>query len=267
VNCGVGKGSIFSFDIPVVVEKETEIQMTQPERKAHAIAPDQKDYRILIVEDRLENRLLLLKELTSLGFGVREAVNGQQGVEMWENWKPHLIWMDVRMPVMDGYEATRQIRAKETKLANGKSRESQRSHPQTVIIALTANAFEEDRQQALSVGCDDFVRKPFQEEEILQKMSQYLGVRYVYEGSSQISELSDRPEDKADSYSLNADSLAAMPAEWVAKLHAAAFSAREKEIWRLIEQIPEEHAQLADALAQKVKDFRLDLIVNLTSNG
>ncbi len=79
---------------------------------------------------------------------------------MWERWKPHLIWMDMRMPVMDGYEATRRIKAAPSGQA-------------TVIIALTASAFEEDREQIMLEGCDDFVRKPFRKDEIYDMLAKH----------------------------------------------------------------------------------------------
>lgn len=97
-------------------------------------------------------------------------------------------------------------------------------------------------------------------------MAHYLGLRYLYEGSPQLPAASREPETKADSYALTPESLAVMPAEWIAKLQAAALSAREKDIWKLIEQIPSEEAALASALAQKVQDFRLDQIIDLTSH-
>ena len=77
------------------------------------LAPDQPEYRILVVEDRLENRLLLVHLLTRIGFVVREAENGQEAIALLSSWQPDLIWMDIRMPVMDRYEATRQIKARE----------------------------------------------------------------------------------------------------------------------------------------------------------
>ncbi len=306
VSCQLGKGSIFKFDIQVGLGEATEIQATQLQRKVIGLAPDQPEYRILVVDDIRTSRLLLIKVLTAIGFTVREAENGQQALALWSSWQPHLIWMDMRMPVMDGYEATKQIKAREqgSKRAKGAQGEvygtsalrllppgvasthsttaisqetsSPAPHPQTIIIALTANAFEEDRQRALEAGCDDFVRKPFQGEEIFEKIAQYLGVRYIYEElepfnderqmtKGELTENSDIHHLSLSIPSLK-EALAEMPAEWVAKLHAAALSAREKEIWKLIEQIPPEKAALAEVLAQKVKDFRLDQIIELTSN-
>jgi CheY-like chemotaxis protein len=122
------------------------------------LAPDQRaadgrPYRLLVVEDKETNRRLLVKLLESVGFEVQEAANGQQALEVWARWQPHLIWMDMRMPLMDGHEATQQIKA----TPQGQA---------TVIIALTATAFEEDREQVLLEGCDGFVRKPFRTDEI-----------------------------------------------------------------------------------------------------
>ena len=88
---------------------------------------------------RWENRHLLLKLLHSFGFELKEASNGVEAIEVWENWHPHLIWMDMRMPVMNGYEATQQIKA----TTKGQA---------TAIIALTASSLEEERAVILSSG-------------------------------------------------------------------------------------------------------------------
>ena len=307
VSCGLGKGSIFQFDIQVGLGEATEIETTKSQHQVIGLAPDQPEYRILVVEDRLENRQLLVQLLTMIGFVVREAENGQEAIALWSSWQPHLIWMDMRMPVMDGYEATKQIKARAMgRGGDGEMRgggdylnstnqlsttsvplafssphllnSGSASYPRedTVIIALTANAFEEDRQLALNVGCDDFVRKPFQESEIFEKMAQYLGVRYRYqepvllndEGIMMNVELGKNSEIHHLSASLGSlkDALDQMPDEWIAKMHTAALCAREKEIGTLIEQISPENAALAEVLAKKVKDFRLDQIIDLTSN-
>ncbi len=286
VSSRLDNGSIFKFNIQAGLGETTKIQTTQPQRQVMSLAPDQPEYRILVVEDRLENRLSLVRLLTTIGFAVQEAKNGQEAIALWSSWQPHLIWMDLRMPVMDGYEATRQIKAREQErreMGNGKKNHRLPSvHVQspvtnTTIIALTANAFEEDSRLALGAGCDDFVRKPFRQEEIFEKMAQYLGVRYMYKEPAL---LNDAPRTINVEFRENLDShhsaasvpslkeaLTQMPSEWIAKLHAAALSAREKEIWKLIEQISPEKAALAEALAKKVKDFRLDQIIDLTSNA
>jgi CheY-like chemotaxis protein len=145
----------------------------------------QPQYRILVVDDRLESRVLLVKLLTSVGFEVLEAVNGQEAIELWSSWEPHLIWMDMRMPVMDGYEATKRIKAD----LKGQA---------TAIVALTASAFEEERSVVLSAGCDDFVRKPFRESVIFEKMAQHLGVRYIYAESASSTSAGGRQKWKSN---------------------------------------------------------------------
>jgi two-component system sensor histidine kinase/response regulator len=169
VNSTLGVGTKFTFTIPVLLATKMQANTLESiNQKAISLAPDEPAYRILIVEDKESNRQLLVELLSNLGFQVQEATNGQEALYIWETWQPQLILMDMRMPVMDGYEATRQIKAQETD-----------SYP--TIIALTANVFEEERQKILSAGCDDVVRKPFQQEELLTKISQYLGVRYIYQ--------------------------------------------------------------------------------------
>ena len=114
VSSQVGSGTIFKFDIPVKLVEATTIETQQPTRRVIALESNQPRYRILIVDDQDYNRQLLVNLLSPLDFELREAGNGQEAVAIWENWQPHLIWMDLRMPVMDGYEATRQIRVRET---------------------------------------------------------------------------------------------------------------------------------------------------------
>jgi CheY-like chemotaxis protein len=157
--------------------------------------------------------------------------------------------MDMRMPVMDGYEATKQIKAH----LKGQA---------TVIIALTASAFDEERAVVLSAGCDDFVRKPFREEAIFEKMAEHLGVRYVYkEEAPQKDSLKENSD--LDRSSLK-EALAQMPPEWVVQLHQAAMCTDEKQIFSLLDQIPNGSAPLANALADLVNNFRIDKVIDLT---
>ncbi|MEM7062734.1 MAG: CHASE2 domain-containing protein [Cyanobacteria bacterium P01_B01_bin.77] len=167
VRRGSYRGALFQFDIPASLEPSFQKSIL-PVEKVGTLVADQIDFRILIADDEPISRKLLNKLLTSLGFQIREAANGKEAVELWESWHPHFIWMDMQMPIMNGWEATRQIRQK--------SRETNVSSP--TIVALTANAFAKDRELSLGAGCDDFVSKPFRRDELLDKLSQYLGVRY-----------------------------------------------------------------------------------------
>ncbi|MGD1857780.1 MAG: CHASE2 domain-containing protein [Leptolyngbyaceae cyanobacterium] len=161
------QGTIFSFDIPASLEPLPQKSLPD-DKKVRKLAANQEHFRILVADDEPISRKLLTKVLTTLGFQTREATNGKEAVEVWESWRPHFIWMDMQMPIMNGWEATRRIRQK--------SQETNAFSP--TIVAITANAFAKDRELSLVAGCDDFVSKPFQRDELLDKLSQYLGVRY-----------------------------------------------------------------------------------------
>jgi len=256
-----GQGTTFRFDLPVHLAQSDDTSISAPYRHVSKLAPNQPRYRILVVEDKWMNRQFLVKLLEILGFEVREAENGQVAVEVWKGWLPHLIWMDMRMPVMDGYEATRQIKA----LAGSQTPK---------IIALTASAFEEERAAILSAGCDDFVRKPFQEATIVEKLTEHLGAKFVQtdcNGSAEDTHSSTKDsafhslervkQHQLDTYKVT---LAAMPALWVDQLHQAAQQLDASRILDLSRQISEEHRFLARALADLAHNFRFDIIMDLT---
>ncbi len=245
VRSQVGKGTVFQFGIQALASDAHKIK-GQPTRTVIALEPNQQDYRILVVDDRWENRQLLLKLLLPIGFQVQEASNGQEAIEIWKQWQPHLIWMDMRMPIMNGYEATQHIK----------------SHLQgqaTAILALTASTLEEEKVVVLSAGCDDFVHKPFRENIIFEKMAQFLGVRYIYK-DIQVKALSEAVK-------LTAESLAVMPHHWLRELAEAAALINTEEIAQLLSQIPQEHQSLAQAIQKHVDDFDVDLILNLAQTA
>jgi len=162
-----GRGSTFYFEIPVAVLAVEEMPVALGHGRVIGLEEGQPRYRILIVEDQPENRLLLNKLLEPLGFDLQEASNGLQALEIFDRWHPHLVWMDVRMPVMDGKEATRRIKHTEA----GQS---------TKVIAVTAHALEDERREILAAGCDDFIRKPYRDSEIFDALAKHLGIRYRY---------------------------------------------------------------------------------------
>jgi|GEM_PF-762659 PAS domain S-box-containing protein len=249
-----GEGSLFSFEIQATVAAAIINPIAFSSRKILGLSPNQPTQKILIVEDKLTNRLLLIKLLTHIGFEVREAANGSEAVAFWSSWQPDLILMDMRMPVMDGYEATRRIK-------------SQPSGDQTVIIALTASAFEEDRKTILAVGCDDFVRKPFEEEILLMKISHYLGVEYVYQEKSEksVEGTASNLSEETTTFTLEPEALLVMPSEWVNQLYLASAQCSDLLTTELINQIPAEHHQLIHALNGLVENFRFDRIMELTA--
>jgi CHASE2 domain-containing sensor protein/CheY-like chemotaxis protein len=247
-NSKLGQGATFAFTIPVQPARASDVQTSDGcTGRAVGLAPEQPEYRILVAEDDWASRQLLVQLLSSLGFQVREAKDGKEAIALWSSWQPHLIFMDMRMPVMDGYEATKQIKAQ----IKGQS---------TAIIALTASAFTEERAAILSEGCDDFISKPFRERILLEKITQHLGVRYCYEDSPKLT----TAEPRARVEPLTSEALTVMPPEWLAQLHRAAESCQDEEILVLAEQIPEPYGALKLALVNLVENFRLDLILDLT---
>ncbi|HEY9614804.1 MASE1 domain-containing protein [Allocoleopsis sp.] len=247
VSSQVDKGTTFKFDIPVGVVDANDIESHQLIRRVIALEPNQPRYRILIVDDKPTNRQLLVKLLNPLGFELREACNGSEAIAVWETFEPHLIWMDMRMPVMDGYEATKHIKA----TTKGQV---------TAIIALTASSQEEERAVVLSAGCDDFLRKPFREADIFEIIHKHIGVRFVYEDPTKRDSSLNRNGEKD---ALTAVALAALPQEWVTNMEQAILHVNLKLVLDLIEQIRPENAPLANALTYCIDNFEYDKILSL----
>jgi two-component system, sensor histidine kinase and response regulator len=256
VTSELGKGSCFQFDIQADFCEcgETNNELAAPIMDVVSIAPGQTDYRILIAEDNPTNRLLLSNILTRLGFRVQEAENGKQAIALWQAWQPHLIFLDMRMPVMDGYQAARKIR----NLINQFHHENGETATATKIIALTASAFREQKQECLQAGCDDFVSKPFRWEEIVDTLAKHLHVEYIYETNSQTQITSSA------NYRLDAESLAIMPHSWISQLHQAAAQGNDTSSLQLLQQIPAEHPALIAALNELIETYQFDKILEIT---
>jgi CheY-like chemotaxis protein len=246
VNSEVGKGTRLAFDIPVELADGADIESSKLKRRVTALAAGQPVFRLLVVEDNENNRTLLVKLLQTVGFDVQEAINGQEAIEIWENWRPHLIWMDIRMPMMDGYEATRRIKEKS-------------GGAETFIIALTASAFEEDRIKVLEHGCDDFVRKPFKENEIFEKMHQFLGVRYLYEDITP----NILKAENADRAKLTPELMMELPAELRLEFKNAVDVVDFEKTMEIIEKIHAQDETIADALTDLVTHYRFDRLQQL----
>lgn len=253
VSCPLSGGTLFHFDLPVEFACSEESCPPKSPGRIVGLGTDQPSYRLLVVEDHPTNRQVLVNLLEPIGFQVKTADNGQEAVELWETWHPHLIWMDLHLPIMDGYEATRQIKAKMEKFPLD-------IYP-TKIIALTASAFAQERSAMLALGCDDFVTKPFSEGIILDKIAQHLGVCYRYEQSPkalknrQIIPVKDLRDLKSQ--------LKKMPLNWQKELYQGAASADAETILHLIEKLPPDQTLLDKALNDLVNNFSFDLIMDL----
>ncbi|WP_017296990.1 CHASE2 domain-containing protein [Nodosilinea nodulosa] len=280
----VNQGSTFKFHIQADLAEAPSPMPSLPKGRVISLAPEQPAYRILIVEDQWENSQLLVKLLTPLGFELRHANHGQDGVTLWKQWCPHLILMDLRMPIMGGIKATQIIRAIEYD-RDIKSSPASRSMPglnepdqtyigapplpghgssRTKIIALTASTFEETKANAIAIGCDDFLRKPIQEDLLLDKLSEHLNIRYLYqsEDSAETPTASVYPTilSAKDSASL----FLAMSKEWTQELHDLAVKGADSPILKLIAEIPDEYSSIAQVLTFWVENFQFEKIIQIT---
>ncbi|MBI5565386.1 MAG: PAS domain S-box protein [Chloroflexi bacterium] len=237
-----GQGSTFAFEVPVALAEKAESPRALTTRRVIGLQPGQPRYRLLVVDDRAVSRLLLVKLLAPLGFEVREAANGQEALAVWADWQPHVIWMDMRMPVMDGHAATQHIKAS----AHGAD---------TVIIALTASAFQEERDVILAEGCADFVRKPYREEEIFERLTRHLGVRFIYADEAPAS---SAPQPLTPDRLVTAAELSAV---WRAGLQQATVAADLDRMLALIDQLRPIDPALADQLAEMARNFNYDQIL------
>ncbi|TAN70611.1 MAG: response regulator [Methylobacter sp.] len=244
VTSELDKGSSFTLTLTVTKVDQSEIinKLALDGKRVLGLAAGQPVYRVLIVEDQLENRLLLKKLMEFVGFKVFEAVNGKQGVEQFIHWQPHFIWMDRRMPIMDGITATQKIRT----LPNG---------DKVKIIAVTASVFTEQRQEFLNAGADDIVGKPYRDDEIFACMTKHLGVRFIY----------DEPvnEKNVTGQLLNEPRLKQLPEELLSELQQAVMSLDVEQSLMVIEKIRAIDAPLADVLADRVTQFDFEAITKL----
>ncbi|MEG5041372.1 MULTISPECIES: PAS domain S-box protein [unclassified Microcoleus] len=237
------RGSTFSFEIPVQLPQAESLPPESSNQRVIGLAPGQPTYRILIVEDLEENRHLLVDILTSVGFEVREAKQGVEAVSLWKSWRPHLILMDLRMPIVDGYTATKHIRERP---------QSQ----ETVIIALTASIFGEEREKVLMAGFNDFISKPFQQKEIFDKLAKYLGVKYIYE-------VVEQTPQKQLVETVSVEDLSMMPPQWLEQMYQAAYYLDTEVMNELIGQLPASKARLSQALTDYINNFNSDRIMEL----
>jgi len=237
-----GKGSLFYFEIPVNSIADKTIKEDFQHGSVIGLIKGQPRYRLLIAEDKMENRLLLYQLLEPLGFDLREAINGQEAVEVFEKWHPDLTWMDIRMPVMDGMEATRRIKATEAGV-------------RTKIIALTAHALEDERLRILAAGCDDFIRKPYYESEIYEMLAKHLGLRFLY---------SDEPADKK--YKFDLSELKNIPADLIQELLKATEGLDEQHCLSVIGQISNINNNLGEGLRRMVENLQYNEVLAVLDN-
>jgi PAS domain S-box-containing protein len=242
-------GSRFKFDIIVELADDIDLDQAAPHQRVVGLEAGQPEYRILIAEDHEPSRSFLGKLLQDTGFVIRQAADGRQAIQIWEHWDPHLIWMDMRMPEMDGLEVVQYIR----KEPQGRD---------TRIIALTATAFEEDRERIMASGCDDFLRKPYQEAEIFNMLSKHMGVQFIYQ------ELETHPATKTKTEdAVKLSGLAELPGELIAELRQATITADMSQMLEVIDDISQINPDLASQLRELTQNFEYKKIVTLIAES
>ena len=243
VTSTLGKGSQFGFEAPVGRGNAGVAVRQAAPRRVIGIAGGNERPRILVVDDQPANLDWLIKLLAVIGFSVRGANDGAAAIRSWREWNPRLILMDVHMPVMDGLEATRRIKAD----ARGKD---------TIVVALTASAMDDDRRAVSDSGADAFLTKPCREEELLELMGTRLNVTYDYEqtGESEGGSLTGAA-------ALNPERLGQLPIELVEELRNAIVGGKKQLFDTLIGQVRKTgDSGLADALKQLADKYEYDVL-------
>jgi CheY-like chemotaxis protein len=247
VNSQVGKGSVFVIRLPLKEGLAQSVQAKDNSLHVLKLQPEQPPCRVLIADDIEDNRQLLAQLLAPVGFEIRLAINGAQAVHEFEQWRPHLILMDFRMPVMDGHEAIRQIRA----LPGGHDPK---------IIAVTASAMDENRLELMEIGADDFISKPFREAELFQKIHDHVGVQYIYAEQPTVA----APEAVVE---LTAESLAGWPQDLIDPMREAVITADLDQLLAKIQEVELRDPRVAQGLRQLAEGFEYQKLLELFSAG
>ncbi|MEL7086010.1 MAG: response regulator, partial [Cyanobacteria bacterium J06597_1] len=237
-------GSQFLVTVDCEEAAEHLMQAVTSPKIVDGLAEEQPTYRILLVDDRFENRDMLHRLLGDIGFDVQQARDGQEALELWELWHPHLIFMDIRMPVMDGLQATQVIREREPNRA-------------TKIVAITAGAFSSDREAVLAAGCDGFLVKPFKIPEIFEQLQDRLGLEYRYRDQP-VPEVKLVPT--ADLH-LSACEIERLNQHWLDQLKQACLEGDDRAAEQLVSTLPGDRRDTASKLSSLIADFHFDRII------
>jgi len=237
VDSVLGQGSKFFFSLTLPAGEENVLENVAG--RIVGLDGDGEVPRILVAEDNADSRVLMTQLLQQAGFLVQTAENGLRAVACFTQWQPHFIWMDMRMPELDGYGATRAIRA----LPGGQA---------VKIVALTASAFDEERGAMIAAGCDDMVRKPLADEKLFAVMADLLTLQYRYAEDAGHNE--PAPE---------ALSLQALPLALRQQLKQAADLLDQATVRALLEQLHPLEPVLAAGLGSLLGEFRFDRIAAL----
>jgi signal transduction histidine kinase/CheY-like chemotaxis protein len=226
VSSVLDQGTCFAFSTDLDEAEEGSLKPHPIETQVIGIHPrDQGPFRALIVDDSEINRAILAHMLRTVGFEIDEAANGIEAIEKYQTTHPDLILMDMRMPEMDGYEAISRIKALE----------NPREQPaKTPIIAVTASAFDLDRQAIMQSGADAYIGKPFRESDLFSTIASVLNIDFVY-GSEKRTEIRSDAADSAGAVIFAA--IAGLPDRLLEQLRRAIINADQDLIIELCKEV------------------------------
>ena len=245
VESKVGIGSCFFFRLPVQAQlskKECRLEKVDT-RPVVGLELGSEPFCILVVDDSDANRILLRRILEMAGFTVVEAGNGQEAIDSFEQCSPQAVLMDIQMPVMDGLEATRRLKATEKGRA-------------VPFIAITGNAFDEDQKKGMAIGMAAYLCKPFRAEELLRMLSGCLDLRPLFQ------ETAPSPSPRAQG--VTAEMLAILPRDLLASLRQAVAEGDTACLRELIARVQEKDAGAAvglQSLADRYDYQQLDALL------
>jgi PAS domain S-box-containing protein len=238
-----GRGSIFRFRVPLERAEVKAAIVRSSARRIIGLQAGQEIPKIMVVDDQFENRDWLVKLLGLVGISAQSAVDGEASIQRWEEWNPDLILMDVHMPVMDGLEATRRIKA----TPRG---------AKTIIIALTASTLENERLATFESGVDDFIAKPCDEHELLAKLGRHLHLAYRYDESA-----GHDHEPTDGTPALSVEKLRKLPRDLLEKLRQATLKGNKRLMDALILEIGQKgSAESTDALRRLIDSYDYDYL-------
>ncbi len=240
-----GHGSIFTLSIAVREENVEPVDGKIPARRVIGLKPGQGTYRVLVVDDSDDNRALMRELLAIIGFEVEEAADGRDALEKLRERPPNIVLMDMRMPGMDGYKTTMQIK-------------EMKEGARIPVIAVTASAFEEEREKAFIWGVDGYMRKPFKEHELLECIRSYLKLEYIYEGETE----PYHEEHDEFKQGLFLKSLKDLPETLIDEMLEATVRLDQDALMKLIERVDEISIEAAVQLRALAKKYEYELLIS-----
>ncbi len=246
VKSRLGKGSTFYIELNIKRISKLVLKKPGKGKEVAGIEKGQKTFRILVADDEPANRRLIMELLLKTGFKAEEAANGQEVIVSCRNSPPDLIFLDISMPVMNGYEVIRKL----------KTMEKDRHVP---IIAVTASAFDENKKATLKVGADGYIRKPYKLKEIFDALQAFLGVKYIYK--------EEKARERNETQKFNDKDLLKMPESLVKNMVSAAQRVDLDQLLELIDKADKIIPSAGPSLRTMAKNFQYDDLIRLLKKG